>query len=355
MVKYYFAIYFYPLNRKFVNLTALCGIILYITDVNGGRMTFIIDEKWAGRSVLSFLKAKLKISSSALAALKRDDTGITINGKHITVRHILECGEELYINEKDSFNDVNETIEPFDIPLNIIFENDDIMVIDKPANMPTHPSHNHHSDTVANAIAYIYTQRGEPLVFRPMGRLDKNTSGIVVLAKNAISASFLSYARRSSMINKRYIAILCGRIDVDNSIQVIDTYMKRTSDSVIMRCITDENDETAMRAITHWKLLYTSDTVSVVEAFPKTGRTHQLRVHFAHIGHPILGDDIYGCPSDYIDRHALHAETMWLPLPYSDQHMSFSSNIPQDMQQAFLRLTDEKLDEINTIKQKGIL
>ncbi len=317
-------------------------------------MTFIIDAEWSGRPVLSFLKSKLKISSSALAALKRDEMGITIDGRHVTVRHIMSSGETLAINEKDCLADVNETIPPINIPINIIFENDDIIVIDKPANMPTHPSHNHHDDTVANALAYIYEKRGEPMVFRPMGRLDKNTSGIVLLAKHSISAAFLSHARRNKLMVKRYIAILCGRIDADSSMQVIDNYMKRSPDSVIMRCVSGDGDEGAMRAITHWRLLYTSDSVSVVEAFPQTGRTHQLRVHFAHMGHPILGDNIYGSESPYISRHALHAETLSIPMPYSGEIVSFCSEIPDDIKNAFFKLTQTDFQQIKS-NRKGLV
>ena len=227
-------------------------------------MTFLIDEQWAGRTVLAFVNAKLKISSSALAALKRDEMGITVDGRHVTVRHVLEVGQTLRLNERDSQEDVNETIEPVDINVDIIYEDGDILVVNKPANMPTHPSHNHHYDTLANGIAHIYKLRGEPLVFRPMGRLDRNTSGIVVLAKHAISASFLSYARRNGLFKKRYVALLCGRIESDGSMQQIDNYMKRTENSVIMRCVADRDDDGAMRAVTLWRLLYSDDNVSVV-------------------------------------------------------------------------------------------
>ena len=313
-------------------------------------MTFIIDEEWAGRPVLSFLKSKLKISSGALAALKRDEMGITVNGSHVTVRHVLQCGECLSINEADPVAEVNETIEPVDIPLCVIFENDDVMVIDKPANMPTHPSHNHHYDTVANAVAHIYKQRGIPLVFRPMGRLDRNTSGIVILAKNPISASFLSYARRNKLIEKKYIAFLCGRVLSDGSMQTIETYMKRTDSSVIMRTVSDGDDEDSFIAVTRWRLLYASDELSVVEAYPQTGRTHQLRVHFAHIGHPILGDELYGEISPYIDRHALHATSLSIPMPYCENDVTqFNSPIPLDMQNAFKLITHQDINDIDAL------
>ena len=309
-------------------------------------MTFLIDEEWTGKTVLSFVNGKLKISSAALAALKRDAMGITVDGAHVTVRHVLRAGEVLSLTEKDSFENVNETIASVDIPLDILFENDDIIVINKPADMPTHPSHNHHYDTVANGIAYIYEKRGLPLVFRPMGRLDRNTSGILVLSKHAISAAFLSYARRHKLVNKGYVAILCGSIESDGTMQIIDNYMKRTDGSVIMRCVADASDEGAMRALTHWRLLYSDDKISVVEAFPQTGRTHQLRVHFASIGHPILGDDIYGTPSEFIGRHALHAQRLSLPMPYTENKVCFKADIPDDMKEAFFKLTGKDMEVI---------
>ena len=234
------------------------------------------------------------------------------------------------------------------------FENEELMVINKPADMPTHPSHNHHSDTVANAVAHLYSLRGQPLVFRPMGRLDRNTSGIVVLAKNAISASFLSYARRHGLIRKSYIAILCGHVDCNDGLKTIRTYMKRSADSVIMRCVSDESEEGSMQATTHFRVLYTNDKISLVEAFPETGRTHQLRVHFAHIGHPILGDDIYGQSSSYIARHALHAESLSLPLPYDiEKATKFCAGVPADMQDAFNAITGLDLNNIIERSRQG--
>ena len=315
-------------------------------------MNFKISKEDSGRSVLSFLKSKLKISRSALASLKRVPMGICVGGQHVTVRYVLCEGDILSVNEKDSFSDVNETIEPHCLPLDILFENDDLFVINKSPNMPTHPSHNHTDDTLANALAYIYKERGEPLVFRPIGRLDKNTSGISLVAKNAISASFLHYARSNGTMHKKYIALLDGRIADDNSWHRTEVYMKRMDDSVIIRCIGESSDPDADIAITHWRTIYRSDKISMVEAIPQTGRTHQLRVHFAHLGHPILGDEIYGTPSTFIPRHALHAYSLSIPMPYSEEITCFSAMPPTDMQNAFRKLTGEDIISIiNNMKE----
>ena len=306
-------------------------------------MDFKICKEDSGRTVLSFLKTHLKISASALASLKRVSMGICVGGQHVTVRYVLSEGDILSVNAKDSFSDVNETIEPCSIPIDILLENDDVFVINKPPFMPTHPSHNHSDDTLANALAYIYKERGEPLVFRPIGRLDKNTSGISVIAKHAVSASFLHYARSHSLIQKKYIALLDGCIARDSDLHTTKTFMKRMQDSVIIRCIGEENDPDSFEAITHWRVLFSNDAVSLVEAIPETGRTHQLRVHFAHLGHPIIGDDIYGTANEIIPRHALHAYSLSLPLPYGDKITTFVSMPPEDMQNAFNLLSGKEL------------
>ena len=315
-------------------------------------MDFFISNADAGKTVLSFLKSKIKISTSALASLKRIENGICANGKHVTVRYVLSDGDILSIREKDSFDDVNDAVEPHDIPLDIILETDDLFLINKPPFMPTHPSHNHTDDTLANAIAHIYKERGEPLVFRPIGRLDRNTSGISLVAKHTLSASFLHYAKTHGMIRKKYIALLSGKICDDHEWHTTTTYMKRMNDSVIVRCIGDENDPDAFIAITHWRAHYTSDNVSLVEAIPQTGRTHQLRVHFAHLGHPMIGDDIYGQESELIPRHALHAYCLSLPLPYNEKIETFVSLPPEDMLKCFNELTGISLVDLIPNKQE---
>lgn len=309
-------------------------------------MDFLIDKDRAGISVLSFLRAELKISSTALTSLKADPIGITANGQHVTVRYILKEGDLLSVNEKDREEDANEAILPVDIPLNIIFENNDIIIADKPPYMPTHPSHGHFDDTLANAIAFRYAEKKEPFVFRPIGRLDRNTSGVSIIAKSSICASFLDHARKNDRIHKKYIAVLCGRIESSQEINVIDAYIKRQAESIITRCVCEKDDAGAIRAITNWRLIYATDEISIVEAQPITGRTHQLRVHFAHLGHPILGDDVYGSPTQFIGRHALHAHSITVQMPYGTENAEFVSPIPEDMERAVLEISGVSIKKI---------
>ncbi len=311
-------------------------------------MTFSINYQNAGMTVLSFLKLKLKISASALASLKKDEKGILVNGSHVTVRYVLKENDILSINELDNESNINENIVPANIPVNIIFENNDILIVDKPPYMPTHPSHRHFDDTLGNALARIYKERNIPFVFRPIGRLDGNTSGVSLIAKNALSASYLEYARKNNLIHKKYIAILNGQIKSEGDNNIINANIKRQQESIITRCIADKDDKDSDIAITHWRLLYSNEKISVVEATPITGRTHQLRVHFAHIGHSIIGDNIYGEPSPLISRHALHAYNLSLPIPYGEETRNFSSMPPEDMQSAFEQLTSLSFDIIKT-------
>ena len=194
-------------------------------------------------------------------------------------------------------------------------------------------------DTLANAIAHIYSKRCEPLVFRPIGRLDRNTSGISLIAKHSLSASFLHYAKSHGMITKKYVALLDGKICDDHDWHSTTVHMKRMENSVIVRCVGDADDPDAFIAITNWRLIYANDKVSLVEAIPVTGRTHQLRVNFAHLGHPLIGDDIYGTETDIMPRHALHAYFLSLPLPYNDEIKTFITMPPEDMSNCFDKLT----------------
>ena len=305
-------------------------------------MDIRISEQYSGRTLLSYLKFTLKLSSAFITHLKLDPHGLEVNGSHVTVRYILQNGDLLHIGVDDREECANTSILPVDMPLDIIYEDDGIIAVNKPPFMPTHPSHDHHGDTLANAVAYEYKNRGIPFVFRPIGRLDRNTSGIVILAKNMPAASHFAKERSQNNLRKSYIAILCGEMSDESGI--INTPLKRQDGSVIVRIVCDNTDEGALPSKTVWKKLYSGNGITLVRAYPETGRTHQLRVHFASIGHPILGDDLYGEECDYIKRHALHAYTLKFTLPFSYEDRSLCADIPADMRAAFNTITGEDID-----------
>ncbi len=293
------------------------------------NMKLIFDDSFVGKSVLTILKT-LGFSGTAIKRMKRRECGITVNGQHVTVRYVLSSGDELYLDSDDAFEDENPNITPSDAPIDIIYEDGDVICVNKPAYMPTHTSMGHHTDTLANALCAEYKRRGVPFVFRAVNRLDADTSGVVLLAKSMYSAYVLSKAMMAGQIQKRYVAILEGTLLTDESVpQTINANIRRVSDSIIKREATYDGDGDT--AITNYTCLYKNDRISVVSAEPVTGRTHQLRVHFSHIGHPIIGDDFYGGDLSIIDRQALHAYSLSFPLPSSGEMITVTAPLCCDM------------------------
>ena len=286
------------------------------------------DIKRNGKTVLEILKKELRLSSKMITSLKKSPTGITVDGEHVTVRRILRTGEVLQIETEDK--EQNENLVPTELPLDILYEDEDIIALNKPPHMPTHPSHGHFSDTLANGLCFYMQKSDEPFVFRSVNRLDRNTSGIVLVAKNRISANRLYEAMQRGLITKKYIALISGCLE--HTRETIDTYIRRREKSIITREICDELPD-ASRAITHYEVLSSDGSLSAVKASPITGRTHQLRLHFAHLGAPILGDDLYGSPSEEISRQALHAYYLSFPHPTSGDVTELFAPLPNDMEE----------------------
>ncbi len=305
-------------------------------------MDFKVDSRSDGKTVLELMRGELGISRAAIKHLKFKENGITVGGEHVTVRRILRKGETLSLAIEDEVTP--EKLTPSDLGLRIAYEDEGVVVPDKPADMPTHQSFGHYGDTVANALTYRYTSQGAPFVFRPVNRLDRNTSGLLLIARDRLCAAFLSEQMKKGNIRKRYVAILRGPLPDDEG--VIDTYMRRTAQSVIVREICDENGG-GDRAITEYRVICRSRTHTMVLATPITGRTHQLRVHFAHVGCPIEGDDMYGAPSDLISRHALHS--FFLSFPQRDgSTVTVTAPLHSDMATLAEGVFGESLDTLPT-------
>lgn len=309
-------------------------------------MEYVIRADAAGKTVLEVMKQDLGISSALLKHLKFTDGGILVCGHSVTVRYVLKEGEILSLATEDRV--AHEKIMPVALPLSLAYEDEDVVVPDKPPNMPTHPSCGHYTDTVANALAYYYEERGIPFVFRPVNRLDRNTSGLLLIAKNRMAAGTLYRAMRQGKIRKLYLAVLAG--EPEREAGLIETYMRRTATSVILRenCREGEGGDLAR---TYYRVFHRQSGYALVCAAPLTGRTHQLRVHFAGIGCPILGDDLYGSPSPWIERHALHSYFLSFPRVKDGMPTAIKTDIPSDLQRVLAQLGDVPLpsaEEIHT-------
>lgn len=294
-------------------------------------LTCTVDEHYADKPIKDLICRHLRISAKTLARLKRRDDGITVNGERVTVRYILKKGDRvtLTLGEETASSEPNAEVLPNNIPVNIVYEDEDILVADKPPFMPTHPSHGHYRDTLANALAYRYLKEGrEHFVFRSVNRLDRNTSGLVAVTKNKYAASIMCAYMSQGRIRKTYYAVLDGIPSEPGGIIV--TYIKREKESIITRVVCSETDEGAARAVTEYEVVAVGENHSLVRLTPLTGRTHQLRVHMAHIGCPITGDGIYGKENKNIGRHALHAACLEFP-DINGRTVSLSSELPDDM------------------------
>ena len=246
---------------------------------------YTISPTDAPCTVGEFLKQK-GYSRQIIIHLKKTENGILRNGVWAYVRTQLFPGDSLKITLVEE--NASENILPVPIEPEIVYEDEDLVVVNKPFDMPVHPSIHNYDNTLANAMAYYYQQQGETFIFRCINRLDRDTTGLLILAKNALSASILSTAMKNRQIHRTYQAVV-SQIPAPLA-GTIDAPIARKEASAIERCVDFEKGE---RAVTHYKVLKTKGSLALVELSLETGRTHQIRVHMDYIGCPPLGDYLY--------------------------------------------------------------
>ncbi len=290
-------------------------------------MDILIDNNYEGLMIREVLKKHLGYSVNLIKKLKFSPDGIRVNGEWVTVRYPLQHGDVLSLAVEDKEEDVSPYIIPVDLPLPAIYEDEYVTAVNKPYNMPSHPSLGHQLDTVANALAHRYRDR--VYVFRPVNRLDRDTSGCM-LTSNTRDASYKMYlSMTSGAIHKSYIAVLDGIPPSDEG--TLESHMHRKPDSIVMREETTPDTPDAKPAVTTYRVLAKTETHSIVLASPITGRTHQIRVQFAGIGCPVTGDTLYGTESPHIVRHALHSWKTTFPHPATGEEMTVTAPVPDDM------------------------
>lgn len=294
-------------------------------------MEIVITEAENEKCLRDYLKKDLGMSRAELSHLKSLETGIMINGVRVTVRAVLAAGDVLFLDRNDAA--AGENVMPGDIPLDIIYEDDDIIALNKPAGMPTHPSHGHYYDTLANGLAFYFAKKSIPFVFRAVNRLDRDTSGIVLVAKNRASAYRISSEMSRGGIKKTYIAAAVGAVYQSGT---VIANIKRRFESIIERTVCPENE--GQYAETRYAPLYTDGKVTLLEVRPVTGRTHQIRVHMAYIGHPLCGDTLYGEESELIGRQALHCSRLEFTHPTTGERITLTAPLKGDMERLCRRI-----------------
>lgn len=293
-------------------------------------MKLTVKPEWDGFEIKRILFRELGFSAGMVTRLKHMQDGILLDGEYVGVRNKVSKGQTLSLHTEDTSSEANEYILPVDLPVDILYEDVNVVCAGKPSGMPTIPTHGHRDDTLANALTYRYKDSGSVFVFRPVNRLDRETSGVVLVARNRLSAKKCGEELSAGGFEKTYIAVICGTPEPRNGI--VRGYIRRELPSIILRGFYEEGSESEYSE-TEYDVLYTNGKYSVVKLRPKTGRTHQLRVHMSHIGCPIIGDDLYGEKSELIGRTALHARSLTFTLPDgADKRITVESPIPEDMQ-----------------------
>ena len=290
-------------------------------------MDILIENNYEGKLIREVLRSDLGYSASLMKKLKFSDGGILVNGQWVTVRYELKRGDVLSLAVEDKPEDVSPYIIPVNLPLAVIYEDEWITAVNKPYNMPSHPSLGHQRDTVANALAFRYGEKA--YVFRPVNRLDRDTSGCM-LTSNTRDASYKMYsAMVGGQIHKHYLAVTDG-IPAEKE-GILRSFLHRKTESIVEREECPEDAPDAKPAVTRYRVLDTADGHALILASPLTGRTHQIRVQLCGIGCPITGDTLYGQESPLIPRHALHSWRTSFPHPETGARMTVVSPVPEDI------------------------
>ena len=282
-------------------------------------LTYEITAEQAGTKIGDFLRTA-GYSRHVIIHLKKTENGILLNGEWAYVGQFLKEGDHLEIRIIES--ESSEQIVPAELPLDIVYEDEDLLIINKPADMPIHPSINNYDNTLANALMWYYQQKGETFVYRCINRLDRDTTGLLIVAKNMLSGGILSDMSKKREIHREYLAIAEGEVPQKG---VIDAPIARKEESVIERCVDFEKGD---RAVTHyWRLDYRNG-YSLVRLKLETGRTHQIRVHMKYLGHPLTGDYLYNPDYRILNHQALHSWKLAFRHPITGAQMQFKADPP---------------------------
>ncbi|MBQ3604397.1 MAG: RluA family pseudouridine synthase [Clostridia bacterium] len=283
------------------------------------KIDYVVPPEFDGEKVNNFLRGGIGISYRTVRSLKQIKGSMLLDGEPIRTIDPLKAGATLtLILPADK-----STAEPQQAQFETVYEDDDILVINKPAGLAMHPTHNHQGDTLANAVAYYLAQKGKDAVFRAAGRLDKGTSGIVICALHKFAS-----AKLAGSYEKEYIAVVEGEYTGSGT---INAPIIRPDPMKTLRAVGEGGEH----AVTHWTALENANGLSKLHITLETGRTHQIRVHFAWLGTPLAGDDMYGGSTEKISRHALHCTKVTLIHPVTNEKMVFEAPLPDDMKKLF--------------------
>lgn len=281
--------------------------------------TYILKREDDGLKLIDVLVRRFNLSIRQLRRAKHSKL-VMVNGHKISVNAVLRRGDvvELLMEEEENI------FEPEPIRFEVAYEDEYLIAANKPPFLVVHPTKSHQSNTLGNAVAYHMVSSGANYKIRFINRLDRDTSGIVLIAKSALVQQRITEQMQKNQVDKHYIAIVEGHVDKAGT---IDLPIGREKEDDIVRVVTPQGK----RAVTKYECIRTVGKYSLVGIQLLTGRTHQIRVHFRAIGHPVVGDALYGATSPYISRQALHCEEMSLVHPFTGESLVLRAEMPDDM------------------------
>ncbi len=287
-------------------------------------LTYEVKKEQENLRIEQYLR-RHRYSRQNLTELKKMPDSILVNGIPRYLKQRLASGDILTVHIQET--ESSEHIPPISIPLDIVYEDEDILVINKPAGMPTHPSMNNYTNTLANGLAWYFQTQGKAFVFRCTNRLDRDTSGLTVVAKHMLSSNILSSMAVHHEVSREYLALVRGNITPAQG--TIRAPLSRKPGSIIERTVDFENGESA---VTHYRVIKEQNGHSLVSLQLETGRTHQIRIHMKYLGFPLIGDYLYNSDMEYMQRQALHCCRLAFCHPVTGEHIAFSAPLPMDMQ-----------------------
>ncbi|WP_226530481.1 RluA family pseudouridine synthase [Metabacillus niabensis] len=288
------------------------------------HLKWTIRKEEDGMLIFDFVKAK-QISKRALTDIKFNGGDILVNSEHVTVRHKVKEGDVLTIIFPEE--ERGSGLQADKVPFNIVYEDQHCLVINKPPYVPSIPSREHTKGTLANGLIDYYEKHHIPSTVHIVNRLDKDTSGLMLVAKHRFAHSLFSTQQKTKQIHRTYKAVVHGVLALDKG--TITAPIGRKKDSIIEREVCEEGQV----AVTHYEVIQRLEDKTLVELVLETGRTHQIRVHMSSLGNPLCGDQLYGGNENEIKRQALHSSQLSFWHPLLEKQLTFETEIPEDMRE----------------------
>jgi 23S rRNA pseudouridine1911/1915/1917 synthase len=287
------------------------------------KIVFIVDEKDEGLKLRYYLQRVQRLSGRLIKGAALSGR-IEINNKRVKLNHIVKSGESISLN---LVKEESQNVEPEKMDIEVVYEDDDLIVVNKRPGIVVHPTRSYPSGTLANGLMYYFKEKGEDCIVRLVSRLDMDTSGLIIVGKNQFAHMALARDMKSEEFEKSYIAVIHGKMEENEG--TIDLPIYRQEGEDIRRII----DERGQKSITHYKVIKDFKNDQLLKLTLETGRTHQIRVHLSYLGHPLYGDTLYGKDDDsmYINRQALHAYRLKFPHPRGNKILELETAIPEDI------------------------